>query len=202
MPLPVTTGTSRLPFLASNPALGLLTPGFILGTDLSRPIPTDPAYAPLGYKIGTFTVLPSSRRASATILTRSDDPSARQGLLGPAHRGRRRLPERLVVKFARWHAARCLPQDAGERRREPPRRGRHRQPARRCRPRPAFRCPGPLPHRHPADDDAEPQAATATSRPLVALYGGTVGATQTFKPFVGDRERPRGPLRVRGCPPQ
>ncbi len=56
---PVLASRPVLPLFAITPALGLLTPGFILGTDLARPIPTDPAYAPIGYRIGTFTVLPT-----------------------------------------------------------------------------------------------------------------------------------------------
>jgi len=44
---------------AVTPILGLVTPGALLANGLRRPLPVDEAYAPLGLRIGTFTVLPA-----------------------------------------------------------------------------------------------------------------------------------------------
>lgn len=46
-----------LPVAAST--LGLITPGALLGNALRRPAPVDSAYAPLGLRLGSFTVLPA-----------------------------------------------------------------------------------------------------------------------------------------------
>ncbi|GJD76429.1 outer membrane beta-barrel protein [Methylobacterium goesingense] len=45
------------------PAAGVQTPGFFLGTALRRPLAIDEAYAPLGIKVGTFTVLPAVQQS-------------------------------------------------------------------------------------------------------------------------------------------
>ncbi|GJE25324.1 hypothetical protein LKMONMHP_0159 [Methylobacterium organophilum] len=51
---------SGVPLPTPIPVLGLLNPtGILLGTALRRPIAADQAYAPLGIKLGTFTVLPA-----------------------------------------------------------------------------------------------------------------------------------------------
>lgn len=181
VPLPLTTIGSRLPLLANNPALGLLTPGFILGTDLSRPIPTDPAYAPLGYRIGTFTVLPTftqsigydsnpdqttrqfakgsaALRTEGTVDFRSDwssssvDGSLRGAYLETPQNEAASRPAADGIVNLRVDANRDLHFDA---------QGRFLIDTQRT-------------------TSPNLQAATATSRPLLALYGGTIGATQTF----------------------
>ncbi|KQO72609.1 hypothetical protein ASF22_12825 [Methylobacterium sp. Leaf87] len=40
------------------PLAGIQTPGFLFGGSLRQPLAVDPAYAPLGIKLGTFTFLP------------------------------------------------------------------------------------------------------------------------------------------------
>ena len=44
---------------AFAPTLGLQTPGALLANALRRPLATDDAYAPLGIKLGTFTLFPA-----------------------------------------------------------------------------------------------------------------------------------------------
>lgn len=182
VPLPVTGTGSRLPLLATNPALGLLTPGFILGTDLSRPIPAaDPAYAPIGYRIGTFTVLPTfaqsigydsnpdqttrqlakgsaALRTEATVDFRSDwsssslDGSLRGAYFETPQNEMASRPAADGIVNLRVDANRDLRIDA---------QGRFLVDTQRT-------------------TNPNLQAASAVSRPLVALYGATLGATQTF----------------------
>lgn len=181
VPLPYTAGGSRLPLLATNPALGLLTPGFILGTDLSRPIPTDPAYAPLGIKVGTFTVLPTfaqtigydsnpdqttkqlakgsvALRTEATVDFRSDwsssslDGSLRGAYFETPQNEMASRPAADGVVNLRIDANRDLQINA---------QGRFLVDTQRT-------------------TTPNLQAASAVSRPLVALYGATLGATQNF----------------------
>jgi len=181
VPLPLSTLGSRLPLFANNPSLGLLTPGFILGTDLSRPIPADPAYAPLGYKVGTFTVLPTfaqsigydsnpdqttrqfargsaALRTEGTVDFRSDwssssvDGSLRGAYLETPQNEAASRPAADGIVNLRVDATRDLHFDA---------QGRFLIDTQRT-------------------TSPNLQAATATSRPLLALYGGTIGATQTF----------------------
>ena len=45
------------------PLAGVQTSGFLLGTALRRPITIDEAYAPLGIKFGTFTILPAIQQS-------------------------------------------------------------------------------------------------------------------------------------------
>ncbi|MCJ2035302.1 outer membrane beta-barrel protein [Methylobacterium sp. J-068] len=45
------------------PLAGVQTPGFFLGTALRRPLTVDEAYAPLGIKVGTFTILPALQQS-------------------------------------------------------------------------------------------------------------------------------------------
>ena len=45
------------------PLAGLQTPGSLLAASLRRPLPVDEAYAPLGLKLGTFTILPSLQQS-------------------------------------------------------------------------------------------------------------------------------------------
>lgn len=181
VPLPLTTLGSRLPLLATNPALGLLTPGFILGTDLSRPIPTDPAYAPLGYRIGSFTVLPTFTQSIG--YDSNPDQTTRQ-----LARGSAALRTEGTVDFrSDWSSSSV----------DGTLRGAYLEtPQNEAASRPA--ADGLVNLRVDANRDlhfdaqgrflidtqrtTSPnlQAATATTRPLLALYGGTFGATQTF----------------------
>lgn len=170
-----------LPFQSIAPALGLLTPGFILGTDLARAIPTDPAYAPIGYQVGTFTVLPTfaqsvgydsnpdqttrqiakgsvALRTDATVDFRSNwSSSSLQGSLRgsyletPQNEAASRPAADGVVRL-RIDANRDLRIDAE---------GRFLVDTQRT-------------------SSANLQAATATTRPLLAVYGGSLGATETF----------------------
>ncbi|MGE8126182.1 outer membrane beta-barrel protein [Methylobacterium sp. NPDC080182] len=170
-----------LPFQSIAPALGLLTPGFILGTDLARAIPTDPAYAPIGYQVGTFTVLPTfaqsvgydsnpdqttrqiakgsvALRTDATVDFRSNwSSSSLQGSLRgsyletPQNEAASRPAADGVVRL-RVDANRDLRIDAE---------GRFLVDTQRT-------------------SSANLQAATATTRPLLAVYGGSLGATETF----------------------
>lgn len=178
---PLLASRPVLPLFAITPALGLLTPGFILGTDLARPIPTDPAYAPIGYRIGTFTVLPSfaqslgydsnpdqtnrqSARGSVALRTeaavdfRSDwSSSSLQGALRgsyletPQNEAASRPAADGTVRL-RIDASRDLHIDAE---------GRFLVDTQRT-------------------SSPNLQAAAATSRPLLAVYGASLGATETF----------------------
>lgn len=181
VPLPLAFAGQRLPLLATSPILGLLTPGFILGTDLSRPIPTDPAYAPLGYKIGSFTVLPSfaqsigydsnpdqttrslakgsaAFRTEAAVDFRSDwsssslDGSLRGAYLETPQNEVASRPAADGVVNLRVDATRDLQFTA---------QGRFLLDTQRT-------------------TSPNLQAVTATGRPQLAIYGGTIGATQAF----------------------
>ena len=181
VPLPYTSGGSRLPLLATNPALGLLTPGFILGTDLSRPIPTDPAYAPLGIKVGTFTVLPTF--AQTIGYDSNPDQTTKQ-----LSKGSVALRTEATVDFRSDWSSSSL---------EGSLRGAYFEtPQNEMASRPA--ADGVVNLRIDANRDLQInaqgrflvdtqrtttpnlQAASAVSRPLVALYGATLGATQNF----------------------
>ncbi|MCJ2015678.1 outer membrane beta-barrel protein [Methylobacterium sp. J-076] len=181
LPLPLSTFGSRIPLLVNNPALGLLTPGFILGTDLSRPIPTDPAYAPIGYKVGTFTVLPTF--AQSIGYDSNPDQTTRQFAKGSAA-----LRTEATVDFRSDWSSSSLDGSLRGAYLETPQNDAASRPA----------ADGVVNLRIDANRDlhidgqarflvdtqrtTSPnlQAATATSRPLIALYGATLGATQTF----------------------
>jgi hypothetical protein len=170
-----------LPLLAFTPALGLLTPGFILGTDLARPIPTDPAYAPIGYSIGTFTVLPSF--AQSIGYDSNPDQTTRQLAKGSVA-----LRTDAAVDFQSNWSASSLQGSLRGAYLETPQNEAASRPA----------ADGVVRLRIDADRnfriDAEGrflvdtqrtsspnlQAATATSRPLLAVYGASLGATETF----------------------
>lgn len=182
VPLPYTGTGARLPLLATNPALGLLTPGFILGTDLSRPIPAaDPAYAPLGYRIGTFTVLPTF--AQSIGYDSNPDQTTRQVAKGSAA-----LRTEATVDFRSDWSSSSIDGSLRGAYFETPQNDMASRPA----------ADGIVNMRIDANRDlhfdaqtrflvdtqrtTSPnlQAASAVSRPLIALYGGTIGATQTF----------------------
>lgn len=177
-----------LPLLANTPALGLLTPGFILGTDLARPIPTDPAYAPIGYQVGTFTVLPSF--AQSLGYDSNPDQTSRQFA-----RGSVALRTDAAVDFQSNWASSSLQGSLRGAYLETPQNEAASRPA----------ADGVVRWRLDADRDlhfdaegrflvdtqrtgnpnlqvaaANLQAASATTRPLLAVYGASLGATETF----------------------
>ena len=178
---PLLASRPVLPLFAITPALGLLTPGFILGTDLARPIPTDPAYAPIGYRIGTFTVLPSF--AQSLGYDSNPDQSNRQSA-----RGSVALRTEAAVDFRSDWSSSSL---------QGAMRGSYLEtPQNEAASRPA--ADGTVRLRIDASRDlhidaegrflvdtqrtSSPnlQAAAATSRPLLAVYGASLGATETF----------------------
>jgi hypothetical protein len=178
---PVLASRPVLPLFAITPALGLLTPGFILGTDLARPIPTDPAYAPIGYRIGTFTVLPSF--AQSIGYDSNPDQTNRQ-----AARGSVALRTEAAVDFRSDWSSSSL---------QGALRGSYLEtPQNEAASRPA--ADGTVRLRIDVNRDlhvdaegrflvdtqrtSSPnlQAAAATSRPLLAVYGASLGATETF----------------------
>ncbi|WP_457108197.1 outer membrane beta-barrel protein [Methylobacterium sp. P5_C11] len=170
-----------LPLLAITPALGLLTPGFILGTDLARAIPTDPAFAPIGYQIGTFTVLPTF--AQSVGYDSNPDQTNRQLAKGSAA-----FRTDATVDFrSNWSSSSLQGSLRGSYLETPQNEAASRPAA-----------DGTVRLRIDADRDlhidaegrflvdtqrtssANLQAVTATSRPLLAVYGGSLGATETF----------------------
>lgn len=183
VPLPQAAAPVRPipPLLANTPALGLLTPGFILGTDLARPIPTDPAYAPIGYQIGTFTVLPTfaqsvgydsnpdqaaptlakgsaAFRTDATLDFQSNwSASSLQGSLRGSY-----------LETPQNEAASRPAADGTVRLRIDAERDLH------------FDAEGRFLVDTQRTSSPNLQASTATSRPLLAVYGGSLGATETF----------------------
>ena len=178
---PQTVLAQRLPLFATSPILGLLTPGFVLGTDLSRPIPTDPAYAPLGYKIGSFTVLPSFTQSVG--YDSNPDQTTRQFAKGSAA-----FRTEAAVDFRSDWSSSSLDGSL---------RGAYLEfPENEVASRPAadglvnlridatrdlqFNVQGRFLVDTQRTSSPNLQAVTATGRPLLAVYGGTVGATQSF----------------------
>ncbi|MCJ2133151.1 outer membrane beta-barrel protein [Methylobacterium sp. J-026] len=190
VPLPQAPTQLRpiLPLIPGSAALGLLTPGFILGTDLARPIPMDPAYAPLGYQVGSFTVLPSF--AQSLGYDSNPDQTSRQLAKGSVA-----LRTDAAVDFqSNWSSSSLQGSLRGAYLETP-----QNEPASR----PA--ADGVVRLRIDADRDlhidaegrflvdtqrtSNPnlqaanlglQAAATTSRPLLAVYGASLGATETF----------------------
>lgn len=187
VPLPQAATTLRpiLPLLAISPALGLLTPGFILGTDLARPIPTDPAYAPIGYQIGSFTVLPSFSQSIG--YDSNPDQTTRQ-----LEKGSAALRTEGAVDFQSNWSSSSLGGSLRGSYLETPQNEAASRPA----------ADGVVRMRIDANRDlhidaegrflvdtqrtsspnflAGAVASTATSRPLLAVYGASLGATETF----------------------
>lgn len=180
-PQVVTPIRPTLPFQSIAPALGLLTPGFILGTDLARAIPTDPAYAPIGYQVGTFTVLPTF--AQSVGYDTNPDQTTRQIAKGSVA-----LRTDATVDFRSNWASSSLQGSLRGSYLETPQNEAASRPA----------ADGVVRLRIDANRDlridaegrflvdtqrtssANLQAATATTRPLLAVYGGSLGATETF----------------------
>lgn len=187
VPLPQAATPLRpiLPLLAISPALGLLTPGFILGTDLARPIPTDPAYAPIGYQIGSFTVLPSFSQSIG--YDSNPDQTTRQ-----LEKGSAALRTEGAVDFQSNWSSSSLGGSLRGSYLETPQNEAASRPA----------ADGVVRMRIDANRDlhidaegrflvdtqrtsspnflAGAVASTATSRPLLAVYGASLGATETF----------------------
>lgn len=169
-----------VPLPIAVPTLGLTTPGALLNNALRRPIPVDDAYAPLGLRVGSFTLLPSftqsvgydsnpdqttPRAARGSVALRSEgdlafrsDWSAHE-LSGELRGGYSAFPETDqasrpngagAVRF-RLDATRDLKLDVE---------GRFLVETQRA-------------------GSPDLQAAVA-SRPIVATYGTSVGATQSF----------------------
>lgn len=180
-PQPLTPIRPILPLQSIAPALGLLTPGFILGTDLARAIPTDPAYAPIGYQIGTFTVLPTF--AQSVGYDSNPDQTSRQIAKGSVA-----LRTDATVDFrSNWSSSSLQGSLRGSYLETPQNEAASRPAA-----------DGVVRLRIDVDRDlridaegrflvdtqrtssANLQASSATSRPLLAVYGGSLGATQTF----------------------
>ena len=191
VPLPQQASTQLrpiLPLLGNSPALGLLTPGFILGTDLARPIPTDPAYAPIGYQVGTFTVLPSF--AQSLGYDSNPDQTSRQFAKGSVA-----LRTDAAVDFQSNWASSSLQGSLRGAYLETPQNDAASRPA----------ADGVVRYRLDANRDlhidaegrflvdtqrtgnpnlqiaaGNLQAASSTTRPLLAVYGASLGATETF----------------------
>ena len=73
----IQTAVSGVPLPTTIPLLGLQNPaGLLLGTALRRPLVVDDAYAPLGIRLGTFTVLPAFTQ-SVGFDTNPDQVTAR-----------------------------------------------------------------------------------------------------------------------------
>ena len=190
VPLPQASTQVRpiLPLLANTPALGLLTPGFILGTDLARAIPTDPAYAPIGYQIGGVTFLPSF--AQSLGYDSNPDQTTKQFA-----RGSVALRTDAAVDFQSNWASSSLQGSLRGAYLETPQNEAASRPA----------ADGVVRWRLDANRDlhidaegrflvdtqrtgnpnlqigtGNLQAAAATTRPLLAVYGASLGATETF----------------------
>ncbi|WP_342104494.1 outer membrane beta-barrel protein [Methylobacterium sp. SI9] len=192
VPLPLPQAPTQLrpilPLIANSATLGLLTPGFILGTDLARPIPTDPAYAPIGYQVGTFTVLPSF--AQSLGYDSNPDQTSRQFA-----RGSVALRTDAAVDFQSNWASSSLQGSLRGAYLETPQNEAASRPA----------ADGVVRWRLDANRDlhidaegrflvdtqrtgnpnlqiaaGNLQAASATTRPLLAVYGASLGATETF----------------------
>lgn len=169
------------PLATASPLLGLVTPGLLLTNALRRPIATDDAYAPLGLRLGSVTLLPSFTQ-SLGYDTNPDQTSRRLAKGSAALRSEGELNFR-----SDWSSSEL----AGELRA-----GYFETPQNEAASRP--NALGTVRLRIDADRDlhldAETrflvdtqrtgspnlQATTATNRPLIATYGTSLGATQTF----------------------
>ncbi|MGU3540556.1 outer membrane beta-barrel protein [Methylobacterium sp. A54F] len=176
----VQSPVSGVPLPAAVPILGLVTPGALLLNGLRRPIPTDDAYAPLGIKLGTLTFLPaftqsigydtnpdqiSGRLAKGSVALRSEgelnfrsDWSAHE-LAGELRGGYFNFPENDAASRPNGAGSVRLRLDANRDTRIDVE-GRFLVDTQRA-------------------GSPDLQAAVAT-RPLIATYGTTVGATQSF----------------------
>ena len=180
-PSTVTPIRPLFPLQAIGPTLGLLTPGFILGTDLARALPTEPAFAPIGYQVGTFTVLPTF--AQSIGYDSNPDQTSRQIAKGSVA-----LRTDATVDFrSNWSSSSLQGSLRGSYLETPQTEAASRPAA-----------DGTVRLRIDANRDlridaegrflvdtqrtssANLQAPAATSRPLLAVYGGSLGATETF----------------------
>ncbi|WP_375464627.1 outer membrane beta-barrel protein [uncultured Methylobacterium sp.] len=166
---------------AASPLLGLVTPGTLLANALRRPLAIDDAYAPLGLRLGSVTVLPSFTQSLG--YDTNPDQTTRQLAKGSAA-----LRSEGELNFrSDWSASEL----AGELRA-----GYLETPQNEAASRP--NAVGTVRLRVDANRDlhvdAETrflvdtqrtgspnlQAASATNRPIIATYGTSLGATQSF----------------------
>lgn len=182
VPLPPEAPRPQAPGLPlANPLTGVLTPGALLANALRRPLAVDDAYAPLGIRLGSFTFLPSftqslgydtnpdqaapqlargsvALRSEGELNFRSDWSTSelagelRAGYLETPQNEAASRPNAAGTVRLRIDAARDLRLDADTRFVVDTQR----------------------------TGSANLQAVTATNRPTVATYGGSLGATQTF----------------------
>lgn len=183
-PAPIPGPTTLLPLLGlpvTSSALGLLTPGFILGTDLTRTLAPDPAYAPLGIKVGTLTVLPSF--AQGIGYDTNPDQTTRQLAKGSAA-----LRTEAGLDFYGDTSSTALagslrgayletPQNDAASRAAADGVVRMRVDATRDL---HFDAEGRFLLDTQRTTSVNLQAASATSRPFFAVYGGTLGVTESF----------------------
>ncbi len=164
-----------------SPILGLVTPGSLLLNGLRRPLATDDAYAPLGLKVGTFTLLPAFTQ-SLGYDTNPDQVTARAARGSVASRSEAELAFR-----SDWAAHELAGELRGSYLEYPQNEAASRPNA-----------AGVVRLRVDATRDlrldaegrflvdsqrigsADLQATTATSRPLILSYGTSLGATQSF----------------------
>ncbi|WP_246686471.1 MULTISPECIES: outer membrane beta-barrel protein [unclassified Methylobacterium] len=182
VPLPAEAPRPQAPGLPLiNPLSGVLTPGALLTNSLRRPIATEDAYAPLGIRLGSFTVLPSFTQslgydtnpdqttpslAKGSVALRSEGELnfrsdwSRSELAGELRAGYLETPE---------NEAASRPNAAGT--------VRLRIDANRD-----LRIDAETRFLVDTQRTGSPnlQAVTATNRPIVATYGTSLGATETF----------------------
>lgn len=180
--VPLPQSSALLPLPANSAVLGLVTPGLLLANTLRRPVQaTDDAYAPLGIKLGAFTFLPAFTQSLGYDSNPDQTPPARvKGSL--ASRSEAELAFR-----SDWSAAELtgelrgsyldFPQNDLASRPSGTGVARLRVDATRDL---RFDAEGRFLLDTQRTGSVDLQAATATSRPLIASYGTSLGATQTF----------------------
>ncbi|VUF12373.1 hypothetical protein MTDSW087_02063 [Methylobacterium dankookense] len=170
-----------LPQPLPSPILGLLTPGSLLANGLRRPIATDDAYAPLGIKLGSFTLLPAFTQ-SLGYDTNPDQLAARGAKGSVASRSEAELAFR-----SDWSASELAGELRGSYLEYPQNEAASRPNAvgavrlrvdvnRDLR----LDAEGRFLVDSQRTSSADLQASNATSRPLIASYGASLGATQAF----------------------
>ncbi|MFD0938079.1 outer membrane beta-barrel protein, partial [Methylobacterium trifolii] len=181
--VPLPQQTVPLLLRTSSPILGLLTPGLLLASTLRETIsPLDPAYVPLGIKLGSFTVLPAFSQglgydtnpdqirkelAKGSVVSRTElelafrsDWSASE-LAGQLRGAYLEFPQNDAASRPSADGVVSLRIDATRDLR--------------------FDVEGRFVVDSQRTGSVDLQgASTATSRPLIATYGTTIGATQAF----------------------
>lgn len=170
-----------LPQPLPSPILGLITPGSLLANGLRRPLATDDAYAPLGIKLGTITVLPAFTQ-SLGYDTNPDQLNGRGAKGSVASRS-----EAEIAFRSDWSAAELAGELRGSYLEYPQNEAASRPNAvgavrlrvdvnRDLR----LDAEGRFLVDSQRTSSADLQATAATGRPLIASYGATVGATQAY----------------------